>query len=98
MRDLWQTRGGLEKYLTVERPPAELVDSYRTRGVAWAHEGKLDEAVADYQWAGLLYLDGKSVEQARERIDLLRRLGASDEAAALTKRIEEARPKSDLPR
>ena len=130
--DLWQTRGGLEKYLTVERPPAELVDSYRTRGVAWAHEGKFDDAVADlsiaislqkddarlhyerayllekagkvkdavadYRWAGLLYVDGKAIEQARECGDILRRLGAQDEAAALAKRIEDARPKSDLPR
>jgi tetratricopeptide (TPR) repeat protein len=131
--DLWQTRGGLEKYLTVERPPAELVDSYRTRGLAWAHDGKLDEAVADlsvairllkddarlhyergyllekagrrgeavkdYRWAGLLYLDGKHFDQARECQDVLRRLGAQDEAAALAARLEDARrPKSDLPR
>jgi tetratricopeptide (TPR) repeat protein len=130
--DLWQTRGGLEKYLTVERPPADLVDAYRTRGMAWAHEGKLDEAVADlsvairlqkddarlhyerayllekagktqdavadYKWAGLLYLDGKALAQARECQDVLRRLGALDDAAALARRIEDARPKSDLPR
>jgi len=96
--DLWQARGGLEKYLTVERPPAELVDAYRTRGVAWGHEGKLDEAVADYKWAGLLYLDGKAIEQARECQDILRRLGAHADEAALAKRIDDARPKSDLPR
>jgi tetratricopeptide (TPR) repeat protein len=130
--DLWQTRGGLEKYLTVERPPTELVDAYRTRSVAWAHEAKLDEAVADlsiairlqkddarlhyerasllekagkitdavadYKWAGLLYLDGQALEQARECQDILRRLGAHDDAAALAKRIDDARPKSDLPR
>ena len=116
----------------MERLPAELVDAYRTRGVAWAHEAKLDEAVADlsiairlqkddarrhyerasllekagkikdtvadYQWVGVLYLDRKVLEQARECQDILRRLGAHDDAAALAKRIDDARPQSDLPR
>jgi len=60
--------------------------------------GKIKDAVADYKWAGLLYLDGKALEQARECQDILRRLGAYNDAAALAKRIDDARPQSDLPR
>lgn len=60
--------------------------------------GKIQDAVADYKWAGLLYLDGQALEPARECQDILRRLGAHDDAAALAKRIDDARPQSDLPR
>jgi hypothetical protein len=63
--------------------------------MAWAHEGKLDEAVADLSVAIRLQKDDARLHYERA---YLRRLGALDDAAALAKRIEDARPKSDLPR
>jgi tetratricopeptide (TPR) repeat protein len=60
--------------------------------------GKIRDAVADYKWAGLLYPGWTGAGQARECQDILRRLGAHDDAAALAKRIDDARPQSDLPR
>ena len=44
---LWESRGGLERFVTEEIPKAEHVDSYRNRGVAFAHENRFKEAVAD---------------------------------------------------
>jgi tetratricopeptide (TPR) repeat protein len=44
---LFEMRGGLEMYLTVEQPSAEYIDCYRTRGVALAHLTKHAEGIAD---------------------------------------------------
>jgi len=48
---LWEFPEGLEKFLTLEEPRDEYVDSYRTRGVARAHEGDHDAAIADVSTA-----------------------------------------------
>ena len=44
---LFEVRGGLEKYLTVEQPSADYIDCYRTRGVALSHLNKFNEGIAD---------------------------------------------------
>jgi tetratricopeptide (TPR) repeat protein len=44
---LWESRGGLERFLTEEIPRDEHVESYRNRGVAFAYESRFKEAVAD---------------------------------------------------
>lgn len=48
---LWEFPGGLEKFLTLDKPPDEYVDSYRTRGVAKAHAGDYAAAIADLKIA-----------------------------------------------
>jgi len=48
---LWEFPGGLEKFLTLEEPRDEYVDSYRTRGVARAHQGDHDAAIGDVSTA-----------------------------------------------
>jgi tetratricopeptide (TPR) repeat protein len=44
---LFELRGGLEIYLTLERPSAEYIDCYRTRGVALSHLNKYNDGIAD---------------------------------------------------
>ena len=44
---LFELRGGLEIYLTLERPSDMYIDSYRSRGVALSHLNRFDEGVAD---------------------------------------------------
>jgi tetratricopeptide (TPR) repeat protein len=44
---LYELRGGLEKYLTVEQPSEEYIDCYRTRGVALSHLNKYKEGIGD---------------------------------------------------
>jgi tetratricopeptide (TPR) repeat protein len=44
---LWEARGGLDLYLTLEQPSMEYIDSYRTRGVALSHLNKYKEGVGD---------------------------------------------------
>jgi len=41
----------MEQYLTTEAPPSIYTDSYRTRGVAWCHEGDYDRGLQDLQLA-----------------------------------------------
>src|SRR5262249_6060074 len=130
--DLWQSNGGLEKFLTLEQPKPEHIDSYRMRGLAWAHEnkyaealadygiamkldkqdaqlfsekayleekpGKPADAVADYKQAGLLYADRGSTTDAGEMIKNLDRLNAKDASAEIQKRLNAAKPTSDLPK
>lgn len=48
---LWEFPGGLEKFLTLEEPRDEYVDSYRTRGVARAHQDDYDAAIGDVSTA-----------------------------------------------
>ena len=48
---LWEFPGGLEKFLTLVEPRDEYVDSYRTRGVARAHQGDHDAAIGDVSTA-----------------------------------------------
>jgi tetratricopeptide (TPR) repeat protein len=45
--NLYEARGGLEKYLTLEQPSNEYIDCYRTRGVAFSHLNKYKEGIAD---------------------------------------------------
>jgi tetratricopeptide (TPR) repeat protein len=44
---LFELRGGLEIYLTLEQPSDIYIDSYRSRGVALSHLNRFDEGVAD---------------------------------------------------
>jgi tetratricopeptide (TPR) repeat protein len=44
---LFEARGGLEMYLTLEQPSAEYIDCYRTRGVALSHLNKIKDGIAD---------------------------------------------------
>ena len=48
---LWEFPGGLDKFLTLEEPRDEYVDSYRTRGVAHAHQGHHEAAIDDVSTA-----------------------------------------------
>jgi tetratricopeptide (TPR) repeat protein len=54
---LFEVRGGMELYLTVEQPPESYIDAYRTRGVAFSHLGKYAEAVSDLGAAAKLRKD-----------------------------------------
>ena len=78
--ELWQSRGGLEKYLTVERPPEALIDSYRTRGLAWAHESKWSEAIADVSVAS--QLDKDNPQHYYERAHLEDKAGRKNDAVS----------------
>jgi tetratricopeptide (TPR) repeat protein len=44
---LFEARGGIEMYLTLEQPSAEYIDCYRTRGVALSHLNKYKDGIAD---------------------------------------------------
>jgi tetratricopeptide (TPR) repeat protein len=48
---LWEFPGGLDKFLTLEEPRDEYVDSYRARGVANSHQGHHDAAIDDLSTA-----------------------------------------------
>ena len=48
---LYEARGGLEMYLTVEQPSEEYIDCYRTRGVAQSHLNKYKEGIGDLSTA-----------------------------------------------
>lgn len=76
---LWEFRGGIEKFLTLEEPPKEYVDSYRTRGVAKAHAGDYPSAIADVKIA---------VRLNRNNARLHFELGYLEEKAG---RVEDAR-------
>src|SRR5258706_7329389 len=54
---LWESRGGVERFFTEEIPKPEHVTSYRDRGIAFAHEGHFQEAVADLDVAVKLRTD-----------------------------------------
>jgi tetratricopeptide (TPR) repeat protein len=54
---LYEMRGGLEMYLTVEQPSAEYIDCYRTRGVALSHLNKYPLGIADLSIAIKLQRD-----------------------------------------
>jgi tetratricopeptide (TPR) repeat protein len=83
---LFEMRGGVEMYLTVEQPSAEYIDCYRTRGVAQAHLNKYKEGIADLSIAiklrkddpKLLYERGYLEEKAglkRDAVPDYRRAG-----------------------
>jgi len=54
---LFEARGGLQVYLTLEQPSDEYVDCYRTRGVALAHLNKYAKGIADLSIAVKLHKD-----------------------------------------
>ncbi|MFN7926120.1 MAG: tetratricopeptide repeat protein [Bryobacteraceae bacterium] len=54
---LFEERGGIERYLELEKPPDTYVDSYRTRGVAWCHEGEYTRGLDDVSTAMRLRRD-----------------------------------------
>jgi tetratricopeptide (TPR) repeat protein len=45
--DLWESRGGLEVFLTLEQAGREHVDAYKSRGLGWAADGRYQEGLAD---------------------------------------------------
>lgn len=129
---LFESRGGLEIYLTLEQPSAEYIDCYRTRGVALSHlnkysegignlsiairlrkddprllhdrgyleekAGRKQDAVGDYQRAGLLFADASARAAAQECVERLDGLGAKKEADAVRLKLAPRTPRSDLPR
>jgi tetratricopeptide (TPR) repeat protein len=78
--DLWQANGGLEKFLTLEQPKPEHIDSYRMRGLAWSHEGKFSEAIADCDTA--LKLKKDDAPLTFEKAYLEQKAGKTKEAVA----------------
>lgn len=54
---LYEMRGGVEMYLTVEQPSAEYIDCYRTRGVALSHLNQYPQGIADISIAIKLHKD-----------------------------------------
>jgi len=54
---LFEARGGLQVYLTLEQPSDEYVDCYRTRGVALAHLNKYADGIGDLSIAVKLHKD-----------------------------------------
>ncbi|MBK8727005.1 MAG: hypothetical protein IPL96_13430 [Holophagaceae bacterium] len=58
--ELLEARGGLQKYLEVERPPEHYIASYRLRGLANAWESKWEPAFADLAVAARLALTTRS--------------------------------------
>lgn len=76
---LWEARGGLERFLTEEIPKPEHIESYRNRGIAWAHDKQFKEAVADLGIAvklrkddpRLLFERGHLEEKAGMRADAI---------------------------
>jgi tetratricopeptide (TPR) repeat protein len=54
---LFELRGGLEIYLTLEQPSPEYIDCYRTRGVALSHLKRYTDGIADLSTAIKLHKD-----------------------------------------
>ena len=77
---LWEARGGVEWFTTMEQPRPEYIDSYRNRGVAFAHQGKLTAAVVDLGTA--LKLKPDDPRLLYERGHLLEKAGRKAEAVA----------------
>jgi len=75
---LWEFPGGLEKFLTLEEPRDEYVDSYRTRGVARAHQGDHDAAIGDVSTA--IRLRRHNARLYYERAYLKERAGRAEDA------------------
>ena len=75
---LWEFPDGLEKFLTLEEPRDEYVDSYRTRGVARAHEGDHDAAIGDVSTA--IRLRRHNARLYYERAYLEERAGRAEDA------------------
>jgi tetratricopeptide (TPR) repeat protein len=75
---IWEFPGGLEKFLTLEEPRDEYVDSYRTRGVARAHEGDHDAAIGDVSTA--IRLRRHNARLHYERAYLKERAGRAEDA------------------
>ena len=81
---LIELRGGVDYYITVERPPESYIYSYRTRGIALSHLGRYNEAIADLAIALRLkkddatlifekgYLEDKAGRKADAIVDLHR--------------------------
>ncbi|MBI4911934.1 MAG: hypothetical protein HY823_04280 [Acidobacteria bacterium] len=129
--ELLEAKGGMKRFIELERPPAHYIASYRLRGLAWSWESAWEPALADFAsalkldrnnaqlhgeraylaekagrkadavegWlrAGLLHADARAAAKAQEAAGNLERLGAKKEAAQVRAKVEEGRPKSDLP-
>jgi tetratricopeptide (TPR) repeat protein len=77
---VWEFPGGLQKFLTLEQPKAEYIDSYRSRGVARGHLNDWDGAVADLTTAMRLRKDDARLHY--ERGYLAEKAGRAAEAVA----------------
>ncbi len=78
--DLWQSRGGLEAFLTVEQAGAEHVDSYKSRGLAWAAEENHQEGIADLTTA--IRLKKHDPELHMTRAEMREKAGLMSDAVA----------------
>lgn len=77
---LWESRGGVERFTTVEIARDEHVDAYRQRGVAFGHEGRWPDAVTDLGTALKLRPDDPRL--LFERAHLLEKASRKAEAIA----------------
>jgi len=77
---LWESRGGLERFLTEEVPKPEHVASYRDRGISFAHEGRFQEGIADLDIAVKLRKDDPVL--LFERAHLEEKAGRKSDAIA----------------
>lgn len=84
--ELWESSGtgGRDRFFTLEQAKAEHVDSYRTRGMTWGHEGKFDQAVDDLSIAMKLRKNDPALQY--ERAYLEEKGGRKKEAVADYKR------------
>jgi tetratricopeptide (TPR) repeat protein len=67
------------------------------RGYLEEKAGRKKEAIADYERAGLVFADGYGRQSAQECVARLEHLGAKTEAAAIKRKLEPKKAKSDLP-
>jgi tetratricopeptide (TPR) repeat protein len=77
---LFELRGGLDLYLTLEQPSDSYIDSYRSRGVALAHLDRYNEGIADLAIALRLHKDDPRL--LYEKGYLEEKAGRKDDAIA----------------
>jgi tetratricopeptide (TPR) repeat protein len=77
---LMEAKGGMQRFLDLERPPSFYIASYRLRGLAWSWESKWDQALEDF--ASALKLDRNNSQLHRERAYLAEKAGRKADAAA----------------
>jgi tetratricopeptide (TPR) repeat protein len=77
---IWEFPDGLRKFLELERPSAEYIDSYRTRGVARAHLGSYPAGIGDITTA--LRLRPQDAKLHFERAYLSEKAGRTSDSVA----------------
>ncbi|HLJ51289.1 MAG TPA: tetratricopeptide repeat protein [Bryobacteraceae bacterium] len=76
---LYEARGGVEMYLTLEQPSEEYIDCYRSRGVAQAHLNRYPDGITDLSTAlrlrkddaKLLYERGYLEEKGGRKVEAI---------------------------